>query len=80
MQTAKSDQKVICWHKISREKPFQAARRIFKTRETDFQAARERFKLTRNDFARDKNDFTRDQKMSRESADQFYRQLAISKW
>ena len=39
MQTVKTDQKVICWHKISREKPLQAARRSSKPRETVLQAA-----------------------------------------
>ena len=32
----KIDQKVKCWHKISREEPFQAARRSFTSRETVF--------------------------------------------
>ena len=43
MQSAKTYQKVICWRKISCEKPLQAARRSSKPREKVLQAARESF-------------------------------------
>ena len=42
-QTTKIDQKWICWHKISREEPLQAAWRSSKPRETVLQAAWESF-------------------------------------
>ena len=73
-KTAKTDQKVICWHKISREKPLQAAWRSSKPREKVLQTAREIFtarakfwqnRTDRNDFARDTKDFTRDTKRFR---------------
>ena len=69
----------ICWHKISREEPFQAAWRSLMSRETDFRpresvsSSREirhqGFNFARNHFcfARDRNGFAQDRMFSRET-------------